>query len=148
MHARPPIRRAGGIVTQHRTFLDLTLDDAGLHTPEGVIELSQLSCAEVVRHRSRAEAEAYHYEYAAHAGTIGGALVGGALAGPAGFIGGGLLGSAFNEHHEDADPVPRTVSATVRFESPTLAYAVTVDRSEAVDAETFVNAVKKAAGLK
>ena len=135
-------------MTQNRTFLDLTLADDGLHTPEGVIDISQLTCAEVVRHRSRAEAEAYHYEYVAHAGTIGGALVGGALAGPAGFIGGGLLGSAFNEHHEEADPVPRTVSATVRFESPTLAYAMTVDRADAVDAETFVSAVKKVAGLR
>jgi hypothetical protein len=135
-------------VTQHRTFLDLTLDDEGLHTPEGIIVTSQITCAEVVRHRSRAEAEAYHYEYAAHAGTIGGALVGGALAGPAGFLGGGLLGSAFNGGHEEADPVPRTVSATVRFESPTLAFAMTVDRADAVDAESFVSAVKKAAGLR
>ena len=135
-------------MVQQRTFLDLMLDDEGLHTPDGLIDLSQLTSAEVVRHRSRGEAEEYHSGYGSHAGAIGGALVGGALAGPAGFLGGGLLGSTFDGERGDSDSVPRTVSATVRFDSPSLSYMTEVDRADAVDAEEFVKAVKKAAGLR
>jgi hypothetical protein len=137
-------------VTEKRTFLDLKLDDDVLHTPSGTIDLRHLTSAEVVRHR-RHDAEepgsgyGYGGGYGSHAGGIGGAVIGGALAGPAGFLGGALLGSALDAERDASDGVARTVSATMTFESPELTYTADVDRVEAVDAETFVAAVKRAA---
>jgi hypothetical protein len=132
-------------VVQHRRFMDLALDDDGLHTPDGTLPLGSLAKAEVVRHRSR---EATRDDsYGSSAGAVGGALLGGALAGPVGFIGGGLLGSAAGRGHSDDAGVPRTVSATLTFESPELAYTTTVSKDRVAEAEAFVAAVKGAAGL-
>ncbi len=81
---------------------------------------------------------------------MGGALLGGAIGGPIGFLGGALLGGAAgsaNQDDTDYASVPRTVSATVTFESPRLAYSVTIDRDQVEEAEAFVRAVKRAAGL-
>lgn len=78
---------------------------------------------------------------------MGGALLGGAIGGPVGFLGGALLGGAAGSGDTDYTSVPRTVSATVTFESPRLAFSVTVDRDQVEEAEAFVRAVKSAAGL-
>ena len=128
---------------QHRTFLDVTLDDDGLHTPDGVIALADITRGEVVRHRSR-DAGSPHDSYN---GEVTGAIVGGTLGGPVGFLTGAVLGGAIARDDADYASVPRTVSATMSFESPALAYSRTVGKDQAVDAEAFVAAVKKAAGL-
>jgi len=131
-------------VVQHRRFLDMALDDEGLHTPDGLIALTALTKAEAVRHRSRGGATAD----TSYGGTVGGALLGGAVAGPLGFVGGGLLGRAVTRENRDDTGIPRTTSATVMFESPELAYAQTVGKDQVEEAEAFVAAVKKAAGLR
>ena len=136
-------------MAQTRTFLDLVLDEEGLHTPDGILGISRITGAEVVRHRSgdAGVGGGGGGSYASHAGGVGGALLGGAVAGPIGFIGGGLLGSAIDREDSDETSVPRTVSATVTFDSPDLVYTTMVDRERVEDAEAFVAAVKKAAGL-
>lgn len=130
-------------MTQHHEFLDLVLDDEGLHTPDGVIALADLTAAEVVRHRSRdggTPRDSYNAE-------VAGAVLGGAAYGVAGVIGGALLGNALARDNAAGTGVPRTVSATMTFVSPGRTYSRTVDRIHASDAEAFVAAVKQAAGL-
>lgn len=128
-------------MVQHRRFLDMTLDDEGLHTPDGTLRLSAITKAEVVRNFSRSGGGTESGTSAA--GVVGGALVGGALAGPIGILGGGLLGSTI-KHDRPVEGVPRSTSATLVFESPDLAYTVTVSRDRLVEAESFVAAVKQA----
>lgn len=126
--------------------MDLVLDDEGLHTPDGVFELPLMTKADVARHRRRDSGESVYG--ASPAGVVGGALLGGALGGPVGFIGGGLLGSAIDRERSEPTGIPRTVSATVTFESPDLAYVARVPRDRVEEAEAFVAAVKGAAGLR
>lgn len=129
-------------MVQHRKFGDLALDDGGLHTPDGTLTLARISRAEVIRNRSREGASGRD----SGPGAVGGALVGGALAGPGGFLAGGLVGAA--GEGEGGANVPRTVSATVVFESPELAYTTTVGRDHVAEAEESVAAVKREAGLR
>jgi len=128
-------------MVQHRRFLDMALDDEGLHTPDGVLRLSSITRAEVVRNFSRSGGGTESGTSAA--GVAGGALVGGILAGPAGMLGGGLLGSTIKRDRR-VEGVPRSTSATLIFESPELAYTLTVSRDRLVEAEGFVAAVKQA----
>lgn len=131
-------------MVQLRKFLDLTLDEAGLHTPDGVLALQAITRAEVIRNRSR-DHRGTGSETSV-AGVVGGALLGGAIAGPLGAIGGGLLGSTL-ERESYGVSIPRTVSATLIFESPDLAYSTTVPRDRVEEAEAFVAAVEDAAGV-
>jgi hypothetical protein len=127
-------------MVQHRKFLDMALDDEGLHTPDGILSLPSITKAEVVRNFSHSDGGTESGTSAA--GVAGGALVGGLLAGPVGVLGGGLLGSTIKrDRHVEA--VPRSTSATLIFESPELAYTVTVARDRLVEAEGFVAAVKQ-----
>lgn len=128
-------------MVQHRKFLDMALDDEGLHTPDGTLHLSSITKAEAVRNFSHSGGGTESGTSAA--GVAGGALVGGLLAGPVGMLGGGLLGSTIRRDHH-VEGVPRSTSATLIFESPELAYTVTVSRDRLVDAEGFVDAVKQA----
>jgi hypothetical protein len=131
-------------MVQHRTFMEMRLDDEGLHTPDGVFKLESMTKAVIVRNRVR-PTDAGGSEYAP-ADAVGGALIGGAIAGPIGFIGGGLLGSSIRHKHE-SDSVPRTVSASLMFESPEAAYVTRVSRDRVEEAEAFVKAVREGAGL-
>jgi hypothetical protein len=133
-------------VVQHRKFMGLALDDEGLHTPDGDFKLSEMTKAEVRRHRRRDSGE--YGSGSSTGGAVGGALLGGALAGPIGLVGGALLGSKAYGGRDTSTGVPRTVSASVTFESPDLAYTTTVGRDQIEDAEAFVAAVKGAAGLR
>lgn len=132
-------------MVQHRRFMELALDDEGLHTPDGTFRLSDMTKVEVKRIR-RSESRDGGYAPSVE-GAAGGALLGGALAGPLGFIGGGLLGSRIHGDRSDATGVPRTVSATIILESPDLAYIARVDRDRVEEAEAFIGAVRAAAGL-
>jgi len=132
-------------MVQHRRFMDLALDDEGLHTPDGTFPLADMTKAELKRLRRRAANDGA-YDPSVE-GTVGGALLGGAIAGPLGFIGGGLLGSRIPADRSDSTGVPRTVSATMSFESPDLAYVTRVERDRIDEAEAFVAAVRSAAGL-
>jgi hypothetical protein len=135
-------------MVQHRTFMGLVLDDEGLHTPDGDIAIGSVTRAEAVRHRSRPSAAAGSaYPGYSPAGAVGGAVVGGALAGPLGFIAGGLLGSTAGREDSGAEGIPRTVSASLIFESPQLVYTTIVSKERVEEAEAFVAAVKAAAGL-
>ena len=131
-------------MVQHRKFLDLALDDEGVHTPDGLLPLATITKAEAVRHRSRGGAAPDD----SYGGTVGGALLGGAVGGPLGFVGGGLLGRAIARDNADDTGIPRTTSATVMFESPELVHSLMVSKDRVEEAEAFVAAVKKAAGLK
>lgn len=131
-------------MVQHRKFMDLALDEEGLHTPDGVLKLHGITRADIIRNRSRDQGETESETSAPS--VLGGALLGGAIAGPLGALGGGLLGSTV-KHESGGDGVPRTVSASLIFESPDLAYSTTVPRDRVEEAEAFVAAVKGAAGL-
>ncbi|MCG2807869.1 MAG: hypothetical protein L6413_06330, partial [Coriobacteriia bacterium] len=74
----------------------------------------------------------------------GGALLGGLLAGPVGVLGGAVLGSTVRSD-SPIEGAHRSTSATLIFESPDLAYTVTVSRDRLVEAEGFAAAVKQAA---
>ena len=137
-------------MVQHRAFMDLVLDDDGLHTPNGDMAIRSITRAEAVRHRSRPSGAAGTQDSGYSAGgAVGGAVVGGAIAGPVGFVAGALLGSTV-ERDEDSgsEGIPRTVSASLIFESPESAYSTIVSKDRVEEAEAFVTAVKTAAGLK
>jgi hypothetical protein len=123
-------------MVQHRTFMEFVLDDAGLHTPDGVLSLRSITRADIRRNRSRDYGEGA--TETSGAGVVGGALLGGALL--------GLLGSSVKRKSDDVI-VPRTVSATVTFESSELAYSSLIPRDRIEEGEEFVAAVKGAAGL-
>lgn len=129
-------------MVQHRRFLEMALDDEGLHTPDGTLPLSAITKAEVVRNFSGSGGGSESGTSAA--GVAGGALVGGVLGGPVGMLGGGLLGSTIKRDRA-TEGVRRSTSATLIFESPELAYTVTVSRDRMVEAEAFAAAVKQAA---
>jgi len=133
----------------HREFLNLVLDDEGLHTPEGTLALSRISKAELIRQSvDDSEAEQSSPSSPSYAGAVGGALVGGAVAGAAGAVGGALLGSTLDRNDAGAEEeVHRTVAATIKFASPELAYTTTVRVSRVQEAQEFVEAVQQAAGL-
>jgi hypothetical protein len=131
-------------MVQHRTFMEFVLDDAGLHTPDGVLSLRSITRADIRRNRSRDYGEGA--TETSGAGVVGGALLGGALLGPVGALAGGLLGSSVKRKSDDVI-VPRTVSATVTFESSELAYSSLIPRDRIEEGEEFVAAVKGAAGL-
>jgi hypothetical protein len=127
--------------------MNLTLEDDVLETPDGRIPLSQITRAEVIRHREDPAAVGDGDKpggYSGHAGGIGGALIGGAVAGPAGFVGGALLGSALDDQDSDPAGPARTTSATMVFESPAVSSTTEVDHIHASDAEKFVAAVQEA----
>lgn len=135
-------------MAQHRTFLELTLDDDGLHTPGGVMSLGSITRAEAVRHRSRPAAGERGHDGYSPVGAAGGAAMGGALGGPVGFVAGALLGSRVSGDDDPGDRgVPRTVSASLIFESPASAYSTIVSKDRVEEAEAFVSAVRAAAGL-
>jgi hypothetical protein len=133
-------------MVQHRKFMDLALDDTGLHTPDGTLGLGSITRAEVIRHMSRQGGGAR--TETSPGGVIGGALIGGALAGPIGLAAGGLLGSTIKRERSGSQGVPRTTSASLIFESDELAYSTVVTRERLEEAEAFVAAVKGAAGLR
>lgn len=132
-------------MVQHRRFDDLALDDDGLHTPDGTFDLRSLTRADAVRHRAVPASDGSS-DYSV-ADTLGGALLGGAIAGPLGAVAGGVLGSRTRHASDDLGGVPRTVSASLMFESPELAYVTRVGRDRVEEAEAFVAAVRTAAGL-
>jgi hypothetical protein len=130
-------------MVQHRKFMDLALDEEGLHTPDGVLALKGITRADIIRNRTRDYGGS---GYDTGAGILGGALIGGAIAGPLGAIGGGLYGSTAKRESGNGG-IMRTTSATLIFESPDLAYSTKVSRDRVEEAQAFVAAVKKAAGL-
>jgi hypothetical protein len=124
------------------TFEDLVLDSEGLHTPEGIMALGDLTRAEFVRDIVREEHASSSTEMSAEA-VVGGALVGGALLGTAGAIGGALLGSTVT----DDVPGHRAVeSNTVRlvFETDSASYLMDVPREKEMDAYNFAGKVQRA----
>jgi uncharacterized protein YcfJ len=137
------------LMVPHREFLNLVLDDEGLHTPEGTLVLARITKAELIRETvDDSEAEPSSPDSPSYGGVVGGALVGGAVAGAAGAVGGALVGSALDRDDADGEEdVHRTVAATIQFASPELAYTTTVRVSRVQEAQEFVEAVQQAAGL-
>jgi hypothetical protein len=131
-------------MVQHRKFMDLALDEQGLHTPDGLLALDRITKVDVILNFSRDHRERGSEN--SGAGILGGALLGGAIAGSFGAIGGGLLGSAASYENGDED-YPRATSAVLIFESPDLAYSTRVSRDRVDEAQAFVAAVQNAAGL-
>ena len=133
----------------HREFLNLVLDDEGLHTPEGTLALSRIDKAELIRESvDDSPAEQSSSDSSSYGGVVGGALVGGTVGGAVGAVGGALLGSTLDKPDDDGDEdVQRTVGATIQFASPELAYTTTVRVSRVQEAQEFVEAVQQAAGL-
>ena len=131
-------------MVQHRKFMDLALDEEGLHTPDGVLTLNRITRADIIRNRTR-DYSGSGYDTSG-AGILGGALLGGAIAGPLGAIGGGLYGSTAKRESRNGG-IMRTTSATLIFESPDLAHSTKVSRDRVEEAQAFVAAVKGAAGL-
>ncbi|MBU4556813.1 MAG: hypothetical protein KJ747_08085 [Actinobacteria bacterium] len=129
-------------MVQHRRFLDMALDEEGLHTPDGTLALSAITKAELVRNFSHSGGGTE--SRTSGADIAGGALLGGLLAGPVGVLGGAVLGSTVRSD-SPIEGAHRSTSATLIFESPDLAYTVTVSRDRLVEAEGFAAAVKQAA---
>lgn len=131
-------------MVQHRKFMDLALDEEGLHTPDGVLALDRITTVNIILNFPPDHSQEGSQN--SGAGILGGALLGGAIAGSFGAVGGALLGSAASYENGDAD-YPRPISATLIFESPGLAYSTRVSRDRVEEAQAFVAAVQEATGL-
>ena len=83
-------------MTDTATFMDLTLDAAGVHTPEGTMPLTDLVKAGFIRDLDKEDAQSYGGGPSTGA-VVGGAVVGGVVAGVPGAIGGALLGGALTD---------------------------------------------------
>ncbi len=120
------------VVVQRRKFMNLVLDEEGLHTPDGVLTLNDITRADMIRNRSLEHGGSGYR--ASGEGVLSGTLIGGAVAGPLGAIGGGFLGSTV-EQESGNNGIMRTTSATLIFESPSLAYSTKVSRDRVEEAQ-------------
>jgi uncharacterized protein YcfJ len=124
--------------------MQFVLDDDGLATPDGLIDPARIRVAKLERSRVRE-----HYASSTStsaAGVVGGATAGAIIAGPIGLVAGGLLGSTIKDEQSKAE-VLRTVSATMQIATDSTSRTVDVPLDRIGDAEDFVAAVRKAAGL-
>ncbi len=123
-------------------FAELMLDENALHTPAGVMPLSEITRAELVREVVPGGSAPNTRQTSAPA-VVGGAIVGGALLGPAGAIAGGLLGSTYKEE-VPGTPEYRTASVKIVFETDDLLYSMDIAREEELEASHFTQAVRRA----
>lgn len=135
------------VMVQRRKFMDLVLDEEGVHTPDGMLTLNKITRADIIRNRSLEYGGGGYHASGTGTGTgiLSGTVIGGAIAGPLGAIGGGLFGSAVEQESGNSG-IMRTTSATLIFESPDLAYSTKVSRDQVEEAQAFMDAVKDAAG--
>ena len=131
---------------KHAEFKELRLDKEGLHTPSGLMALSDISTADFHRN-TVAQAATPGTQTASPAGVVGGAVIGGVVAGPVGAVAGGLVGSAIKTDSPGEPGYERTISATITFKSADLEYTSEVQVFDVGDAEEFVADVRRAAGL-
>ncbi len=123
------------------TFMDLTLDAAGVHTPEGTMPLNDLVKAEFIRDLDKEDAQSYGGGPSTGA-VVGGAVVGGVVAGVPGAIGGALLGGALTD--EEPHRVNRGSTVQIVFATKSATYRRNVEREDEHAAYEFVQRVKKA----
>lgn len=123
-------------------FMNLVLDDQVLHTPEGAMEISDLTCADFVRDVVRGDAGPDGQETSPGA-VLGGAAVGGELFGAVGAVGGAIAGSTYKE---DVPATREVKSNTVQlvFKTATNSYTMYVPHDAEEDAYDFVDEVNKA----
>jgi hypothetical protein len=130
-------------VAAPKRFLDLTLDDRALRTPEGDMALVDIRRAEFVRDAVVDGRTPGTSETSLPAvGT--GAVVGGALLNVPGAIGGALIGSTVDEE-VPGRPILRTLSAGLLFESEETEYSRDVTHDQESGAITFARRVDRAA---
>ncbi len=127
---------------EHEEFMGLVLDDGVLHTPEGPMDLDDLTRAEFVRdvvsvgHGTSTQGPST-------SAVVGGAVVGGALFGGAGAVVGGLLGSSVKQDVPGA-PEYRTASVKLVFETGSSDFSMDIPRDKEVDARKFAQSVERA----
>jgi hypothetical protein len=129
---------------KHREFKGLRLDDEGLHTPVGLMPVSDISTADFVRNTA-AVAGTQGLPTTSTAGVVGGAVIGGVVAGPVGAVAGGLAGSTIKTDSPGEPAYERTVSATITFSDGDLVYTTEVPVFDVEDAENFVSEVRRVA---
>jgi len=127
----------------HARFKDLTLDDEGLHTPDGLMRLSEITAAEFARSTVR-EPGTSPAETSVP-GVVGGAVIGGVVAGAAGAVAGGLIGSTIETETGGEDPYERTTSGRIAFATADATYSADIPVFDVEAAEAFVGKVRAAA---
>ena len=123
-------------------FANLVLGKDALLTPEGVMPLSEITRAEFARDAVVEGTDPGTQETSAPA-VAGGAVVGGALFGTVGAVAGGLLGSTVKEDVPGRHRI-HTNSVRIVFETEQLTFSMDIAREDEVDADRFVQAVRKA----
>ena len=124
-------------------FKNLALDDEGLHTPDGLMPLGQITAAEFAR-KTVTENGAAPTETNTP-GIAAGVVVGGVVAGAAGALAGGLIGSTIESETGGEEPYARTTSATIAFATSDATYSADVPAFDVEAAEAFVDKVRAAA---
>ena len=123
-------------------FGELALDENGLHTPSGTMLLSEITRAELAR-EVVSDGQGPSTQAPSAPAVVGGAVLGGALLGTAGAVAGGLLGSTVKE--DVPGPTKwRTNSVKIVFETENLLYSADIARDQEMNANHFVQAVRKA----
>lgn len=128
-------------MTDRAQFQDLVLDSEGLHTPEGLMPLGQLTKASFLRDLDKQDAETSGGGTNV-AAVAGGAVVGGVLLGVPGAVGGAVIGAEVGQ--EPAVQRPRSSTVELVFETNGTAYRRDVAREDEHEAYSFVQDVKKA----
>jgi hypothetical protein len=128
-------------MSDNAAFLDLTLDAAGLHTPEGTMPLPDLTRAEFLRDLDKEDAQSYGGGPSTGA-VVGGAVAGGIVAGVPGAIGGALIGGAVSD--EEPHRTYRGSTVEIIFATKGQTYRRGIEREDEHAAYEFVQHVKKA----
>jgi len=126
-----------------KQFADLRLEQDALHTPVGMMPLSEIVRAEFVREVVH-DGPATSTQEASAPAVVGGAAVGAVVFGPVGAVAGGLLGSTAKED-VPGRPAIHTKSVTLIFETSDVSFSMDVPRDQEVKANDFANAVRRAA---
>lgn len=124
------------------TFGDLTLDEDGLHIPQGTMALADLTRAEFVRDIVKEHDGATTTETSAGA-VVGGAVVGAAVFGAVGAIAGAALGSTVDDEVE-GPATYATNSVQLIFETASASYREDIAREDEMDAYHFAKKVEHA----
>jgi outer membrane lipoprotein SlyB len=128
-------------MSQNARFLDLSLDEAGLHTPDRTMPVADLVKAAFIRDLDKEDAQSYGGGPSAGA-VVGGAVAGGIVAGVPGAIGGALIGGAVSD--EEPHRTYRGSTVQIVFATKSTTYRRPIEREDEHAAYEFVEHVKRA----
>lgn len=119
-------------------FMGLFLSPDALQTPNGTMQLADITCAEFLR---TIVGDGPGPEQTSTPAVVGGAVAGGALFGVGGAVVGGYAGSTVKEEGEEK---LKTQAVQLIFKTDDLSFDMDIPRDREGEAVTFAETVKRA----